>query len=69
VQPHNHLPADGRNIFLRLREAEDPEAYPLCQSVQLIMREIYAVFYFDGTAFSYFDQCSMISCAMGAPTR
>ena len=25
----NHLPAAGRNIFLRLREAEDPEAYPL----------------------------------------
>jgi hypothetical protein len=28
-----------------------------------------AVFYFDGTEFSYFDQCSMISCAMGTPTR
>jgi hypothetical protein len=25
----NHLLADGRNIFRRLREAEDPEAYPL----------------------------------------
>src|ERR1700738_2136211 len=23
----NHSPADGRNSFLRLREAEDPEAY------------------------------------------
>ena len=27
------------------------------------------VFYFEGTEFSYFDQCSMISCAMGTPTR
>src|ERR1700733_4223106 len=23
----NHLPADGRNIFLRLREAENPENF------------------------------------------
>src|ERR1700679_2034480 len=31
----NRLPADGRKLFLRLREAEDPETYAGAQGLQI----------------------------------